>query len=145
MTIVVIIFYRFLCQLQTRTILFQISRFCYWLYLLSLTELAYFNNTSCIAIAMTLCSDMTLMVFIFLSRFFFQFLFQKFKFIFFSRDTAVKIFSYKTYFQNIFPFPFPEMSSPKCNLFFSKRKKINLSPVHRIEEKNHIPKHAYIL
>ena len=96
MTIVVIIFY--LCQLQTRTLLFRISRFCYCLYFLSLTELTDCKNTSCIA---------------------------KFKFIYtFFGDTAVKIVSFKTYLQNIFPFPFPEMSSPKCNLQYCKKKQI---------------------
>ena len=59
-------------------------------------------------------------------------------------DTAVKIVSFKIYFENIFPFPFQEMSSPKCNFIYSKRKKIR-SPVHRIEKKNHIPKHVYVL
>ena len=67
------------------------------------------------------------MFFICLSRFFFNFVLfhPKFKFIYtFFGDTAVKIVSFKTYLQNIFPFPFPEMSSPKCNLQYSKKKQI---------------------
>ena len=112
MTIVGIIFC--LCQLQTRTLLFRISRFCYCLYFLSLTELTDFKNTSCIAITITLCRTWPwcfLFVYLDLFSFFFYFIPSSNLYIHFSEIQLSNLFLLKHICRINFP-----SHSPRCLL-----------------------------